>query len=54
MQERLKTNKVLLNVKTSELKKTEEKLRSVEEKWINNQLSFEGYQRWDRELTQIY
>jgi site-specific DNA recombinase len=31
--------------------KVEEQLHSVESKWIGNQLSFDSYNRWFKELT---
>ena len=36
---------------TGELEKAQKQLLSVEEKWVNNQMAFETYNRWYRELT---
>ncbi len=50
--EQLKENKKLSFVKKHELSAVEEKLHSVEEKWITNKLTFESYNRWYNDLVQ--
>lgn len=52
MDEKLKENKVLVTAKKAELETTENMLHSVEQKFINNQLQFESYDRWHRELRE--
>ncbi len=52
MKKRLEEKSKTLKIKKSELDHAETKLISVEEKWINNQISFETYQRWHSELNQ--
>jgi len=48
---RLKENTGTLKLKRTEHEEADAKLRSVEEKWINNQMTFETYQRWYSDLT---
>jgi site-specific DNA recombinase len=43
---RIKNNKTLLADKKKELGQEEIKMISIEEKWINNQINQETYQRW--------
>ena len=52
MDERIKDVKAILVEKKSLLEQTEAKLHSSEEKFISNQLSFESYDKWTRELRQ--
>jgi len=52
MDERMKENKVLVKTKKAELETTENMLHSVEQKFISNQLQFESYDRWHRELRE--
>jgi len=52
LQEKLHGNVSELKKKKTELQQTETQLVSVEEKWINDQLSHESYQRWHQELNQ--
>ncbi|MEO9146925.1 MAG: hypothetical protein ABI237_15355 [Ginsengibacter sp.] len=52
LSQHLKENIILLHIRESELEESSTKLCSVEEKWINNQMSFETYQRWYNDLTQ--
>jgi len=52
MDEKLKESRRQLQNLKHELTKTQEQLHSVEEKFINEQLAFEGYSRWNSELTQ--
>jgi site-specific DNA recombinase len=51
MRIRLKANVTLLQQRTTELHVTEKKLKSVEEKWINEQMNFDTYQRWYKDLS---
>lgn len=51
LEQRFKDNRQLLRQKQNELKEIEAKLVSIEEKWINNQMPFEAYQRWYPDLT---
>jgi len=51
LEQRFKDNRQLLRQKQNELKEIEVKLVSIEEKWINNQMPFETYQRWYPDLT---
>jgi site-specific DNA recombinase len=51
LEEKLKQTHNTLKQKKSALSTAEEKLKSIEEKWIINQLSFETYQRWYSDLT---
>jgi site-specific DNA recombinase len=48
----LQENKQLLLKKKIELEKADKQLASVEEKWINEQMTFETYNRWYANLTQ--
>lgn len=48
----LKENNKNILVKRHELAAAEEKLHSVEDKWILNQMAFDTYQRWHTELTE--
>ena len=50
-EEKLRDNKQLLGAKTSEYNDVDRKLKSVEEKWINNQIAHETYSRWYTELN---
>jgi site-specific DNA recombinase len=51
MEEKLHSDKLTLKRKSSELAQTEEKLHSVEEKWILEQMNYETYQRWHKNLS---
>jgi site-specific DNA recombinase len=51
MRTRMKSNVTLLQQKTVELNTTQKKLRSVEEKFILEQMNFDTYQRWHKELN---
>jgi DNA invertase Pin-like site-specific DNA recombinase len=51
LEQRLKENTSMLRNKRNELEEANKKLTSVEEKWINNQMSFDTYQRWYSDLT---
>ena len=51
LEERMKANSKSLSAHRRELAEAETKLKSVEEKWILNQMAFETYQRWYSELT---
>lgn len=46
MEENLKSNKLVINQKKILLDATQEKMFSVEEKWIKNEISKETYDRW--------
>jgi site-specific DNA recombinase len=50
-EQKLKDTNKILNDYLKQLQEAEQKLKSVEEKWILNQLSFESYQRWYTDLT---
>ncbi|MGI8583427.1 MAG: recombinase family protein [Chitinophagaceae bacterium] len=52
LEERLKENSILIRSKERELHEADTKLKSVEDKWINNKIAFDTYQRWYTELTQ--
>lgn len=55
LNERLKESNSLLQVKQHDLIATENKLQSIEEKFIANQLNFESYNKWHGQLsTQRY
>lgn len=49
--EKLKSETQLLKLRKSNYEDVQKKLRSVEEKWINNQMSHETYSRWHSDLT---
>lgn len=46
MEEQQKANRQLYRKKASEYDQVMEKLQSVEDKWITNQLTFDSYNRW--------
>ena len=48
---RMKENVAVLSAKRTELEATEIKLKSIEEKFILNQLNFESYSEWHRNLS---
>ena len=48
----LKDSRQIITVKKSELEATENKLESIEEKFIANQLNFESYEKWHRQLAE--
>ncbi len=50
LKERMKTSVATLAVKRKELEAVEVKMKSVEEKFILNQLNFESYNDWHRRL----
>jgi len=51
MEEKFKHNhKELTDIKRK-LEQTDEQLKSVETKWVNNQMAFDTYNRWFNELT---
>lgn len=49
--EKMKSERQLLKIRKSDYEEVQKKLRSVEEKWINNQMSHETYSRWHSDLT---
>jgi site-specific DNA recombinase len=49
--EKVKYKKQLANQQKSELSELDKKLRSLEEKWINNQIEFETYSHWQKSLS---
>ncbi len=49
--DKLKNSQLKLNQRKSELGESEKKLRNIEEKWINNQIAFETYSHWHKNLT---
>jgi site-specific DNA recombinase len=51
LEERTISNKKVLQKKKAEFDQVEAQIQSVEEKWINNQLSHETYHRWYSDLT---
>ena len=51
LEDRHKENRKLLTAKNRELDQVQEQIKSVEEKWINNQMQFESYNRWYGELN---
>lgn len=51
MQEKMKENKQQLQQCKRELEQEEKKLLSVEEKWIQNQVTHETYSRWYSDIT---
>jgi DNA invertase Pin-like site-specific DNA recombinase len=51
-EQRMRENKKLAIQKKQELEKLEIQLHNIEEKWINNQMPFESYNRWLNDLTQ--
>jgi len=52
LQEKEKENAILLEQKKREYEAADKRLFSVEEKWINNQMAHETYQRWYTDITQ--
>jgi len=52
MEAKLQENACELKRKKAELQQAEKQLISIEEKWINDQLSHEAYNRWNQDLTQ--
>jgi len=52
MEERMRENKKLVVNKKRELEQVEASLESVEEKFINNQLKFDSYNRWHTTYNQ--
>jgi site-specific DNA recombinase len=52
LEERLGDNKKQLQRLKFDLEKVEQQLHSIEEKWVNNQFSFDAYQKWNSSLTQ--
>jgi site-specific DNA recombinase len=52
LQERNQDNKKLLDTKQREYEQSQKQLRSLEEKWINEQINFETYNRWHSDLSQ--
>jgi site-specific DNA recombinase len=52
MEDRMKENKKLVVKKKNELKQVEKQLESVEEKFIQNQLKFDTYNRWHTTYNQ--
>ena len=51
MDERSNENKLILTEKKKTLALETEKLRSLEEKWIMNQVQFETYDRWVKDIS---
>ena len=52
LEQEVKQSAIILKQKKKEFETAEKNLISVEKKWIANQLAFETYQRWYRELSQ--
>lgn len=52
LEDREKENRKLLMHKKNEFETVKRQVKSVEEKWINEQISFETYNRWHDELMQ--
>lgn len=48
---KLNADRQLLKIKTSDYEAVKKKLYSIEEKWINDQISHETYSRWHSELN---
>lgn len=51
LEERTKDNAAILERKKGDLKQMQEKLQSVEEKFIANQVNFDTYNRWHMDLS---
>jgi hypothetical protein len=51
MEEKFSINHKELQSVKKKMEDAEGQLKSVEEKWINNQMAFETYNRWYKELT---
>jgi len=51
LEEKLSQNRAIAADLTNQLQQVEAKLKSVEEKFINNQMNFETYNRWHSELS---
>lgn len=49
--ERIKENTSIMEAKKVQLTETEKKLKSIEEKFILNQLNFDSYNTWNRTLS---
>lgn len=52
LEEKKKESQNLLYVKRKELEVCERQIKSMEEKWINEQINFETYNRWHSDLSQ--
>ncbi|HMG66322.1 MAG TPA: hypothetical protein VK588_01510, partial [Chitinophagaceae bacterium] len=52
IEQREKENRKLFDAKRREYDNCEKQLKSIEEKWINEQINFETYNRWHNDLTQ--
>lgn len=50
-EEKLLDNKQLLSINKNDYNEVERKLKSVEEKWINNQIAYDTYSRWFTDLN---
>ena len=53
LEDRYKDSKTLLDEKKRALGEQDAKLKSVEEKWIMNQIQLETYDRWIKEISRI-
>jgi DNA-binding transcriptional regulator YbjK len=51
LKERLENNQELYAKNKKEYEEVDAKLKSIEEKYISNQMSYETYQRWFSDLT---
>ncbi len=51
LEERMKSSRKTLESKKREMEGIEKQISSVEEKWINNQMSHDTYHRWHGELS---
>ncbi|WP_129022405.1 recombinase family protein [Edaphocola flava] len=51
---KMSADKELLKVKQRELSEEERKLESIEEKWINNQIAHDTYDRWHTNLSKTF
>ena len=49
--DKLKSHKQLLKLRKADYEEIQVKIKSVEEKWINNQMSHETYTRWHTDLS---
>lgn len=51
MEQKFEMNHKELHTVKKKMEEANKQLQSVEEKWVNNQMSFETYNRWYRDLT---
>lgn len=52
LEDRQKENRKVLATKQRELEQAQNQMTSLEEKWINNQMQFETYNRWHGDLNE--